>query len=153
MFIDIEIFIKDAVIDQSISQSVDKVHQILRMGIADIVDIVVLFRALQHDPFDSFDNIVDIGEVSFALAEIEDPDLLILYQLVGKGEVSHIRPSCWTIDSKESQTGRFDAVKMAIGISHKFIGLLGCRIKRNRIVHLVISRERNFLVATVDRRA
>ena len=35
---------------------------------------------------------------------------------------------------------------------HQLIGLLGCRIKGNRVVHLIICAERNFLIAAINGR-
>ena len=55
-----------------------------------------------HNPNDSLDNIVDIGEIPLAVSVIKDAYLLSFYKLVRKSEVGHIRTSCGAIYRKES---------------------------------------------------
>lgn len=50
-----------------------------------------LFWGILHNPQDDFDNIVDVGKISPALAEVEDPNRLISAQLIGKAKVDHVR--------------------------------------------------------------
>jgi len=41
---------------------------------------------------------------------------------------------------------------MAIGVRHQFIGLLGSRIKTDRVIYIILYRKRQFGVGAVDGR-
>lgn len=70
--------------------------------------------------------------------------------LLVKPEVSHIRTSSRAIYCEETQARGWNVVQLGISMSHQFIGFLGCRIQRNRIIHLVICAVRDFLVGAID---
>ena len=82
------------------------------MAVADIVDFVrrqrqavfssYTLRCMLHNPNNTLDNVVDIGEISFAVPVIKDADLLSFYQLVRKSEVGHVWTTGGAINRKEA---------------------------------------------------
>ena len=103
-----------------------------------------------HDPDDTLNNIVHIGEIPLAVAVIEDLDGLSLPQLVCKTKISHIRPAGGTINGEEPQSRGGNIIELAVGMGQQFIGLLGGRIQGNRIIHLLIGGIGHFFVGTID---
>jgi len=104
-----------------------------------------------HDAHHSFHDVVDIGEVTLAVAIVEYLDGLAFHQFVGETEVSHIGTTSGAIDGEEAQAGRGDVVELAIGMGHQLVALLRGGIKRHGIIDLVVCRIRHLLVAAIDR--
>jgi hypothetical protein len=99
----------------------------------------------------SFRHIVDIGEVALHPALVEELDRTALDDRAGEDEHRHIGPIPRTVDRKEPQAGTGNAVEMAIGMGHQFVRLLARRIKADRMVDVVMHRERQFGVGAIDR--
>ena len=91
----------------------DEVEEILGGVIADIIHLVgrngktvfavLLLGSMLHNADHSFHNVIDIGEVTLAVAVVEDLDGLALDQFVGETKVGHVRTTCRTIDSEEAE--------------------------------------------------
>lgn len=124
------------------------VYSIRRYGQA--VLSILLFGSMLHDADHSLYNVINVGEVTFAVAVVEYPDSFTFHKLVGETEVGHVGAACRPINGKEAEPGRGDVVELAVGMSHQLIAFLGGCIKRHGIVYLVICRIRHLLVAAID---
>lgn len=132
------------------------------MVIADVVDLVgreretifavLLFGGMLHHAHNTFNNVVDVCEIAFALAVVENLDGLACPELIGETEVGHVRAACRAIDGKEAKSRTRDVVKLAVGVGHELVALFGSGIQRNRVVHLVFGGIGDFLVTTVHAR-
>ena len=142
----------------SLFQHLDEVHELLRLVVADVVDLVAvaelirLGRIAEH-VLDARDDVIDIGEVAVHIAVVVDLDGLAPADLVGELEIRHIRTAERPVNREEAQPRRRNAVEMAVGVRHEFIRLLRRRIEADRMVDIVRRRERRLLLVAVDRRA
>lgn len=133
------------------------------MVVANVVDFVrrdrepVLaigtFRSMLQYPNYTLDNIVDVCEITLAVAEVEDLDLFSLDKLVGESEICHVGTSAGSVDGEEPQACRGDVVELGIGVGHQLVALLGGGIEAHRVVHLVVGAVGHFLVGAVYARA
>ena len=114
-----------------------------------ILSLLTLRCALHHTD-DTLDNVINIGEVALAVAVVVDLNGLALEQLVRKTEIGHVWTSCRAINREEAQTCGGDVIELGIAVGHEFVGLLGGCVKGDGVIHAVIGRERDFLVAAVD---
>lgn len=112
---------------------------------------VLLLGGVLHDAHHSLHNVVDIGEITLAVAIVENLDGVAFHQLVGEAEVSHVGTACRAIDSEEAKAGRRDVVELRVGMGHQLVALLRGGVEAHGVVHLVVCRIRHFLVAAVDR--
>ena len=129
------------------------------MVIADVVDLVgrerktvfaiFLFGGVLHDSDNTFHDVIDIGKIALALAVIENLDGLACLQFVGEAEIGHVGATSGAVDSKEAKSCARDVVEFAVGVRHEFVALLGGGVQRNRVIDLVISGVRDFLVAAI----
>ena len=102
-----------------------------------------------HDANDAFYDVIDKGEVAFAVAVVEDLDGLAFTEFVGEAEVGHVWTTCRTIDCEESETGRGDVVELAVGVCHQFVALFCGGIEADGIVHFVVCGVGDFLVRAI----
>ena len=63
-----------------------------------------------HHPYDSLNNVIHVGEITLAVAVVEDLYRFAFYQLIGKAKVCHIRATCRAIDGEEAEAGAGDVV-------------------------------------------
>ena len=105
---------------------------------------------MSHDTDHTLHDVIDVGKVAFAVAVVEDLDGLAFSEFVGEAEIRHVRTASRTIDRKETETCGRDIVEFRIGMGHELVALFGSSIEAHRVVHLVISRIRHFLVASVN---
>lgn len=137
-----------------------EVQKILRRIVADVIYLVrrnrktvltvLLLRGMSHDTHNSLHDVIDIGEVAFAVAVVEDLDCLAFTEFVGEAEIRHVGAASWAIDREETETCGRDIVELRVSMGHELVALLGRGIDAHRIVHLVISRIRNLLIASVN---
>ena len=83
---------KDIGTNKLLLKDVDKVEQVLRAVVANVIDLVGrdgkaivaigLFGSMLHDTHYAFDDIIDVGEIAFALAVVEYLDGFATTQLV-----------------------------------------------------------------------
>ena len=147
---------------QFLLQNVDKRQQVLRLVVTYIiygvwrqrqsVFALTFLGSSLHDAHHPLDNIVDVGEVALAVAEVEYLDGLALLELIGKSEVGHIRPSGRTVDREEPESRRRYVVELGIGMRHQLVRLLRGGIERDGIVNLVVRTVGHFLIRPVNRR-
>lgn len=146
--------------DQFLLKNRHEVQKILRGVVADVIYLVrrnrkavlagLLLRGMSHDTHNSLHDVIDIGEVAFTVAVVEDLDGLPFHELVRETEICHIRTSCRAVNSEEPQScGRY-VVEFRIGVRHQFVALFRRGIEAYRIVHLVVSGVRHFLVRTIN---
>ena len=102
-----------------------------------------------HYSYYSFYNIINVGEISAAVAIIEDFYRFALQEFVGEAEIGHIGATGRTIDGEEAQTGGRDIVKLRIAVGEELIALLRGCIEGDGIVDTVVGRERHLLVTTI----
>ncbi len=148
--------------DEFLLEDSHEVEEIFWGVVADIVYLIwwdreavltiLLLRGMLHDTNHTFYDIVDIGEVAFAVAIIEDLYGLAFTEFVGKSEICHVRTTGRTVDGKEAETCAWDVVEFAVGVSHEFVALLCGSIKRDWVVHLVVGRVWHFFVGTINGR-
>ena len=104
---EIVVFRKHVCTNKFLLQDVDKIEQVLGLASADVVDLVrrygqtvlpgLALRSLGHHSGDAFHNVIHIGEVAAAVAEVIDLNGLTYQELVGKTKISHIGASRRTI--------------------------------------------------------
>ena len=111
-----------------------------RIGLGDFVEA----------PHDAFDNVVDIGEVPFVMAVVEDLDRSAFEDVLGEQEQRHVRPPPGAIDGEEAEAGGRQAKEAAVGVRHQLVRLLGGRIERERMVDIVVHGKRHRGVGAVD---
>lgn len=150
-----------ALLNQHALQRVDKVEQVLGMGVADVVDAVggegqpvlahLHLGGGVHDAPHALDDVVDVGEVAAAVAHVEDLDGLAAAQLLSEAEVGHVGPAHGAVHGEEAQARGGDGVELGVGGGHELVGLLGGGVERHRRVDAVLLGERHLLVAAVDR--
>ena len=124
--------------DELFLEDCHEVEQVFRVVVADVVDLVrregeavfavLLFGGVLHHAHDTFDNVIDVGKVTLALAVVENLDGLTGFELVGETEVGHVRAACGAIDGKEAEAGARDVVELAVGVCHELVALLGCGV-------------------------
>lgn len=112
---------------------------------------VLLLGGVLHDAHHSLHDVVDIGEVTLAVAIVENLDGLAFNKFVGKAEVCHIGTTCRAINCKEAEAGRGDVVELRVGMGHQLVALLRGGVEAYGVVYLVVCRIGHFLVATIDR--
>lgn len=93
----------------------DEVEEVFGIVVANVVDGIwrdgksvfagLTLRSTVHYADNAFDNVVNIGEVSFAVAVVEDLDGFAFDQLVGESEVGHVGTPGRTVDGEETQAG------------------------------------------------
>ena len=161
-FVRLEVVIlwKHACCEEFFLQNGDEVQQVLRRIVADVIDFVrwnrqsvlagLFFWCMLHDADNAFYDVIDKGEVAFAVAVVENLDGLALTKLVGEAEVGHVRTTGRTIDGEESQAGAWDVVELAVSVSHQLVALLCCGIEADGIVHFVVGGVGNLLVTAVN---
>ena len=71
--------------------------------------------------------------------------------LAGEGEERHVGPAPWAVDREETQPGARQPVEVGVGVGHQLVGLLGGGVERQRVVDVVVDRERHRGVGAVDR--
>ena len=161
-FVGLEIVVgrQDAGTDKFLLKNRHEVQKILRRIVADVIYLVrrnrksvltvLLLRGMSHDTDHTLHDVIDVGKVTFAVSVVEDLDGLAFTEFVGEAKICHVGTAGWAIDREETQTcGRY-IVELRIGMGHEFVALLGRCIEAHRIVHLVISRIRDLLVASVN---
>jgi hypothetical protein len=84
--------------------------------------VVVGFGDFGDDSVDAFHDIVDVGEVSFHLAMVEDVDGPIFQDGLGKQEEGHVRTSPGTVDGEEPETGAVQVIEAAVAVGHELVG-------------------------------
>ena len=116
-------------------EDVHKVKKILRMAVADVIQRIrrhgetvlplLAFGRSLHHANDPLHDVIHIGEVAFAVAVVEDPDLFALHELIRKTEIRHIRAPCGAIHREEAQSRRGNVIEFGIGVRQKLVALLG----------------------------
>ena len=155
----IVVFRQDTRTNEFFLQGRNVVQQVFGRAAADVIDGVgrqretvfsgLLFRCALHDTDDTFNNVIYIGEVTLAVAVVEDLDGLASLQLLRGGEIEHVRPACGTVNSEEAQTGGWNIVEFAVAVRQKLVGLFCGRVEGDRIIDLVFNCEGHFFVAAV----
>ena len=158
--LEVVVFGKDSCTDEFFLKDGDEIEQVLGTVVADVIYFirrdgktifsVFFFRGMLHHSDDSFHNIIDVGEVAFAVSIVEYLDDVALHQLVGKAEVCHVGTASRTIDGEEAETCTRNVVELAVGMCHQFVALLGGGIEGHGIIHLIIGGIRHFLVGAID---
>lgn len=160
MRLEVIVLRQDSCTDELFLQDGDEVKQVFRRAVADVVHLVgrqrqsvfavPSFWCVLHHPDYAFHNVVYVCKVTFAVAVVEDFDLLFLYQLVCEAEIGHVGAAARAIYSEEPQAcGRY-VVQLAVCMRQQFVALLGRGIQAYRVVHTVIRRVGHFLVRSVN---
>ena len=107
---------------QLLRQNLHKVQQVLRIGVADVVNCIgrngqpilaiLLFRCLCHHTDNTFHDVIHISKITLAVTVVENLDSFALHQLIGESEVGHIRATSRAVNCKEPQTSRGNVIKL-----------------------------------------
>ena len=99
---------------------------------------------------DTFNNVVDVGKVTAVFAVVKDLDRLARQYGFGELEQRHVGSTPRAIDGKETQAGGGQAVQVAIGVGHQLVGFFAGGIQAERVVHIVVHRERHGSVGAIN---
>src|SRR6201996_8425944 len=127
------------------------------MVIAHIIDTrrsrlsVIDRNAIDKARYDTGD-VIDMGKIAAHFAVIEKLDRPAFDDRLGEHENRHVRASPRPVNGKKPQTGDRQAIKMAIGVGHQFVGLFCRGIKTDGMIGLVVDRKRQLGVGAVNRR-
>ena len=102
----------------------NKIQKTLRLAVTDIIQSIrrhrksvlprLSDRSLLHHAHNTFHHIIDIGKIPHTVTVIEYLYLLAADKPVGKTEISHVRTTGRTIDSKETQTSSRNIIQLAV---------------------------------------
>lgn len=144
---------------QFLLQYLHKVKQVLGVAVANVIDLVgrqrqAVFTVLPggcpvHYALHAFNYVIDISEVTFAVAVVEYLYGFTLDQFVGESEICHVRSAGRAIHREEAQAGAGYVVQFAVAVRQQFIALLGGGVQAYGVIDLVIFTERDFLVAAI----
>ena len=157
---EVVIFWEDSCTDELFLKDGDEVEEILWGIVAYIIYIIrwnwqsvfalVLLWGVLHHSYYAFHDVIDIGEVTLAVAVIENLDGFTFHQFVGETEVCHVRATSWTINGEETETCRWDVIEFAIGMRHQLVALLCCGVERYGVVHFIVCGVWHFFVAAIN---
>ena len=133
----------------------DEVHKLHGVGAADVVhpvaEAVLVGGGLVDDTADSaFDDVVDEGEVANHIAAVEHFDGLTLADCGCEEHRAHIGAAPGSVHREEPQAGHRDAVELAVGVGHQFVGFLCRGVEAHGVVHLVVFAVGDFGVESID---
>ena len=111
---------------------------------------IALFGGVLHHSNYPFHDIINESKIALAVAVIENLYRIALYEFVGKAEICHIGTTGRAIDGEEAETCGGYVVEFAVGMCHKLVALLSGSIEANWIIHLIVSRIRDFLIVTIN---
>ena len=139
MGVEVVIRRQDAGADELLLEGCDVVEEVLRGATADVVDgvwrdreavgAVLLLRCAAHDADDSFDDVVDVGEVALAVSVVEDLDAVTLHEAVRRREVEHVRAAGRAVDGEEAEAGGRDVVELRVGVGHELVAFFRCGVE------------------------
>ena len=72
----------------------------------------------------SLDNVINVCEVTLAVAVVENLYGFAFHKFVGETEVCHVWATGWTINGEETETCGWDVIEFAVGMRHKLVALL-----------------------------
>src|SRR5579884_874779 len=156
----------DRLFAQSLLQEGDEGEQLNGTGGADIVEAVRRGTGgrirggarpggigrggpVQHTD-NSFDNILYIRKVPLHVPIVVHVDGLALQDRLCKLEEGHVRAAPGTVDRKEAQAGRRQAVEMAVRMGHELVGLLAGGIETEGVVYVVMHGKGYLRIRAVD---
>ena len=99
---------------------------------------------------DAADDVVHVGEVALVVAVVEDVDRLAGQDVAGEQEQRHVRPAPGAIDGEEAQARDRQPIEIGVGVRHHLVGLLGRGVERQRVLGVLVHRERHLRVGAVD---
>ena len=145
--------------EEFLLEDVYEAEEVFRPSAADViygvgwegkaVFAVFLFRRSLHDADDAFHNVIDVGEIPFAVAVVEDLDGAAGPQFIGESEVGHVRPSGRAVDGEEAEACGGNVVEFGIAVGQEFVRFLGSRIEGDGMVHFVIGAEGDFCISAI----
>src|SRR3954471_3351514 len=97
----------------------------------------------------TFDNIVNIGEITRHLAIIEYLDWIPRQYRAGKKIRRHIGPTPWAVNREEPQSRSRQRIKARIGFSNQLATAFASRVERYRAIYRVVDTEWLFLIRSV----
>ena len=104
-----------------------------------------------HGPHNTVHRIVHVGVVATSRPIAVHRDRLAAIDKTRELGDRQIGPLSRTVDSEKPQGGDTHAVKMTVGVTQEFAGLLGCRVGRDRMIDPRIFAEGHLIGVAVDR--
>lgn len=99
-----ELFLKDGdEVEEILWGIVTYVIYFVRRNRKTILTILLLWSVLHNTDY-TFYDVIDIGEVTLAVAVVENLYGFAFHKFVGETEVCHVRATDWTIDGEETET-------------------------------------------------
>ncbi len=152
---------EDSCTDELFLENCDEVEEVfggvvtyviyfIRWNWESVFALLFLWGVLHHSYY-AFHDVIDIGEVTLAVAIVKNLDGFAFHQFVGETKVCHVRATGGAIDGEEAQAGRGDVVELRVGMGHKLVALLGGGVEAHGVVYLVVCRIGHLLVAAIDR--
>ena len=135
-----------------VADVVNPVWRLARTRIGTVrIPVIVRRSCVVHRTDDTLDDIVNVGKVTAVVAVVEHVDGLTFDDIARKHEQGHVRAAERPVDREEAKARSRQAIEIGIRVRHQFIGFLGCAVKRQRMVHVLVNREWHRGVGSVDR--
>lgn len=126
------------------------------MTVADVVDsernLIRTAQRFQKNPDNSFDNVVDVGEVPLHVAVVVQRNRGSVQDRAGEFEQGHVRASPRTVDREKTQAGRRNSEERGVGTGHQFTALFRRGVKTYRVRLRVVLAEGDVRRTAVDAR-
>ncbi len=85
------------------------------------------------------------------VAVVEHVNGLARQNLLRESKQGHVGPSKGAVDREEAQTGGWQTVQRRIGMRHQLVSLLGRRVERQGMIHVLMHREGHLGIGPVNR--
>ncbi len=114
MGFEVVVFGEDSCTDELFLENCDEVEKVyggvvtyviyfIRWNWEAVFALLLLWSVLHHSYY-AFHDVIDIGEVTLAVAVIENLNGFAFHQFVGEAEVCHVRATGRTINGEETET-------------------------------------------------
>ena len=94
-------------------------------------------------PRHRFRDVVDIREIPLHVAVVEHLDRLAGQDRPREQEHRHVRPAPWAVHGEEANPGSGQAEQVAVGVRHQLVRFLGGGVEADRMIDVLVHRERH----------
>lgn len=124
--------------------------QRLHFVVAKIVDAELpVWRCRLRRGKNAINDVINVGEVSFHIAVVEEGDGFVLKNGFGKLKQRHVGASPWSVYGEESQGGRRNIEEMDVSLRDDFAGAFGCSIEGKGFFERILDAEGKSVVAAI----
>mmetsp|Transcript_8526 Transcript_8526/g.12919 ORF Transcript_8526/g.12919 Transcript_8526/m.12919 type:complete len:242 (+) Transcript_8526:69-794(+) len=137
---------------QQLLNHVNEFFQCCQVALTQVVDLVArVVRVAVNSTNNTADNVVDEGVISFGGSISKLLDGLSSFDVVDEGEDSHIGPSSWSVNCKETKTRHREFVEMVVGVAQQLPGFFSGSVGTDRVVNVVSLSEWRVGAVTIHR--